>query len=196
MYRYLVLGALVICGIGGYQHREKWMPAEIGSRLEAMARQVSQSLPVAGADEPAPPVFRGVLVMAKRELALFEVPGQVGLWQGAVGGTLPGTGWKIAAIDLRRALVTVVVGARNVALAQDTTFAGGRVVPVERPRAAPATAASGASRPAAAPGSRVVTAPRKFADLPETVDVSCRTPPLPSLARRGKLTLVMVTSPG
>ena len=59
------------------------------------------------------PVFRGAMSLSGRAIALFEVQGNAGTWQGEVGRTLPGSAWKIERIDLATGVVAVRVWQRG-----------------------------------------------------------------------------------
>src|SRR5438128_1240391 len=90
------------------------------------------------ASGPRTPVFRGTLGLAGRAIALFEVQGKSGTWQGEAGRTLPGTQWTIQKIDLAAGTVTLRVnGGAPVTLAQGQTYAGDRVAAGADPVRAP-----------------------------------------------------------
>lgn len=85
------------------------------------------------------PVFRGAMSLSGRAIALFEVQGNAGTWQGEVGRTLPGSAWKIERIDLATGVVAVRVGQRGpVVLGVGDTYVNDRVVKGVDPARAPA----------------------------------------------------------
>ena len=110
--------------------------------MATLARQLVLVLLVtAGGDGSGPrtPVFRGAMALSGRALALFEVQGNAGTWQGEVGRTLPGTTWRIEGIDLAAGRVTIRVGDRApVTLTPGDTFAQDRVVKAPEPARAAA----------------------------------------------------------
>lgn len=98
-------------------------------------------LAVTAGGDPAvrTPVFRGAMALSGRAIALFEVQGNAGTWQGEVGRMLPGSTWKIEAIDLSTGRVSIKVGARApVTLGPGDTWQNDRVVKAPEPARAPA----------------------------------------------------------
>jgi hypothetical protein len=80
------------------------------------------------------PVFRGVMGLGKREIALFEVQGNAGTWQGEAGRTLPGSQWTIDRIDMRAGTVVIrLPGKPPVTLKQGETYFGDRAVQAPEP---------------------------------------------------------------
>lgn len=106
-----------------------------------MATLLVLVLGVTAGGDPAvrTPVFRGAMALSGRAIALFEVQGNAGTWQGEVGRTLPGSTWKIESIDLGQGRVTVRVGAKApVSLGQGETLQNDRAVRAPEPARAPA----------------------------------------------------------
>ena len=151
----------------------------------SLARTLALLLAAASALAPGTgrtPVFRGTLSLAGRAVALFEVSGNTGTWQGEAGRTLPGSRWVIQKIDVAGATVTIKVGDRpGVTLHPGETFASDRV--------------QAGLDPARAPGpmvSRGTPAELTVAPLVRALDASKDVPPLSSLARPGSTTVVML----
>jgi hypothetical protein len=178
---------------------------------------------VALAQGVSAPVFRGVMGMGKRQVALFELPGVSGNWQGETGQSIPGTNWKIMRVVLSPGATYLWVPGQKfqVVLKQGETFtAAGKVErapDVERP----ANATAGEYLPptptqqalqrhiyevqrqnaayAAQRGQQPKPQPPPVAanpNLVRTVDCSAQAPAIESFGQAPYDTIVMVTSPG
>lgn len=109
--------------------------------MPSLLPTIALVLAVTAGGDPAvrTPVFRGAMALSGRAIALFEVQGNAGTWQGEVGRTLPGSTWKIEAIDLSSGRVSIKVGARSpVTLGPGDTWQNDRVVKAPEPARAPA----------------------------------------------------------